>query len=340
MPKIRHSLTINTIGAEYNKFTYDFGPTKDVELIVSETGAQITADLTRIYDSKEMLCGDSYLFADAINKALLLYLMRYSRTLKIEVLTFRIDSKEESILLDQHAEPPVYSMITGKLHRPISVEFSEKAITDQLLKMTKSKYDKRIAALFALLLSKSKRYETERFIYLWTSLNGMYSWISDIVAEANGVEKCRKEYKQIIAFQKFIDVGSGTIAEKDKAPIAHEVVLILGNISNQRVLRADIEAKDLSQQISAALKSASGEKYNLTAYGYLLTQLSYYFRCKIVHGSRPVLLFSHADNKELHALKVINDLLEEFIDNNLYEWFDEKYITDIIIPKAQRIKLS
>ena len=168
----------------------------------------------------------------------------------------------------------------------------------------------------------------------------MYSWISAFVAEANGVEKYRKEYKQIIAFQQFVDVGSGTIAEKDKAPIAHRVVSILGNISNQRVSKTDIEANELNQGILAALITATGEKYNLTAYGYILTQLSYYFRCKIVHGSRPVLLFAHADNKELHALKVINDLLEEFIDNNLHAWFDEKYITDIVIPKSQRIKLS
>ena len=168
----------------------------------------------------------------------------------------------------------------------------------------------------------------------------MYSWISEIVAEANGVEKYRKEYKQIIAFQRFIDVGSCTIAEKDKAPIAHKVVLILGNISNQRVSKTDIEVNELSQQISAALINESREKYNLTAYGYLLTQLSYYFRCKIVHGSRPVLLFSHADNKELHALRVINDLLEEFIDDNLYAWFDGEYIKKIVIPKTHKIKLT
>ena len=340
MPKIRHSLTINTIGTEFNKFVYDFGQTKGVELIIAETGIQITAELTKSFDPIEMLCGDSYLFADGINKALLLYLIRFSKTLKIDALTLRIDNEEEIILLGQNADPPIYSMINGTLHRPIPAEFSGEVITDQLLKMTKSKYDKRIAALFALLLSKSKIYETERFIYLWTSLNGMYSWISDFVAEANGVEKYRKEYKQIIAFQQFIDVGSGTIAEKDKAPIAHRVVSILGNISNQRVSKADIESTELSQEISTALITASGEKYNLTAYGYILTQLSYYFRCKIVHGSRPVLLFAHADNKELHALKVINDLLEEFIDSNLHAWFDEKYIADTIIAKAQKIKLS
>lgn len=340
MPKIRHSLTINTIGTEFNKFAYDFGQTKGVELIIAETGIQITAELTKSFDPLEMLCGDSYLFADGINKALLLYLIRFSRTLKIDALTLRIDNEEEIILLGQNADPPIYSMINGTLHRPIPAEFLGDAITDQLLKTTKSKYDKRIAALFALLLSKSKRYETERFIYLWTSLNGMYSWISEIVAEANGVEKYRKEYKQIIAFQQFIDVGSCTIAEKDKAPIAHKVVSILRNISNQRVSKADIESTELSQQISAALINTSGEKYNLTAYGYILTQLSYYFRCKIVHGSRPVLLFAHADNKELHALKVINDLLEEFIDSNLHAWFDEKYIADTIIAKAQKIKLS
>ena len=138
MPKIRHSLTINTIGTEFNKFAYDFGQTKGVELIIAETGIQITAELTKSFDPIEMLCGDSYLFADGINKALLLYLIRFSRTLKIDALTLRIDNEEEIIPLGQNADPPIYSMINGTLHRPIPAEFSGEVITDQLLKMTKS----------------------------------------------------------------------------------------------------------------------------------------------------------------------------------------------------------
>lgn len=72
----------------------------------------------------------------------------------------------------------------------------------------------------------------------------------------------------------------------------------------------------------------------------IINKVGNYFRCKIVHGSKPVYLFSYADDKELHSLKIINALLEEFIDNNLPLWFDENYIKNIIIPKTNKIKLK
>ena len=63
---------------------------------------------------------------------------------------------------------------------------------------------------------------------------------------------------------------------------------------------------------------------HLSAYGYLLTQLSYYFRCKIVHGSKPMLLFAYADDSELHCLQILNELLEKFIDEYLPKCFDNE----------------
>jgi len=58
-----------------------------------------------------------------------------------------------------------------------------------------------------------------------------------------------------------------------------------------------------------------------------------------VHGSKPVLLFSYADDGELHSLQIINKLLEEFIDSTLPYWFDDKYITDTIISKTKKCKI-
>ena len=335
---LRHEyvLILNHIGKRPVEYIYNFGSTKGVELLLSKSGVSISVNSEKIYDKTELLSGDTYLFPDAIKKALLIYLIKYNKALKITSITVKIDDDEETLLFDKKVCPPVYSMINGDLYRKIPNKFSDKIVSDHLLKTTKSKYDKRIASLFAFLFSKSKEYETERFIYLWTSFNGMYSWISEFVAKANGVDKYRKEYKQIENFQNFLEVGSGTIKDEDKTKIASIVISVLKNIDAYLVNKNYIESGNLKTGIEKVLKSAGYT--NLTAYGYLLTQLSYYFRCKIVHGSKPLLLFSYIDDRELHSLEIVNNLLEEFIDNNLYLYFDEKYIEEIIKPKAQTIK--
>lgn len=336
MSKHIHVLSINGVSTKSEKYTYKFGSTKDIQLIMSKDGISISAELTKLYDQEDLISDNSYLFSDAIKKALLLYLIRYNKMLEINLIMIKIDNDEKVMNFNKKSKPPIYSMITGTLQRPLSSAFSNKVVFEFLLNITKSKYDKRIASLFAFLCSKSKIYETERFIYLWTSFNGMYSWISEFVAVANGFDSYRKEYKQIIAFQQFIDVGNATIRDEDKTAIARTVMDILKDVDSEYVNRSQIEAEKISKRVKGVLK----EKYNLTAYGYVLTQLSYYFRCKIVHGSKPFLLFSYEDDKELHCLKILNALLEEFIELNLPLWFDEKYIDEEIIPKTKRIILN
>lgn len=336
MKKHLHILTVNNLSKNMTEYIYKFGHTKNIKLSLSKTGFSVSVELKKMYNKEEMLSGDSYLFPDSIRKGLLLFLIKYNKSLDIDSITVKIDDEEEKVTFDEKVKSPIYSMVNGNLQRKIPKSFSNNTVFNYLLNITKSNYDKRIASLFALLCSKSKEYETERFIYLWTSFNGMYSYLSELIAKANNTDKYRKEYKKIIGLQQFIDVGKGTIAKEDETSIANAIFSILKDISAERVGRSDIEAEEISKKIEGVLNK---NKYNLTAYGYVLTQLSYYFRCKIIHGSKPIYLFSYAADKELCGLKIINDLLEEFIDDNLPLWFDEKYINNYIIPKTKTIKL-
>lgn len=341
MKKHLHILTVNYLDKNLTEYTYEFGHTKNIKLSLSKTGFSISVELNKIYDKEEMLSGNSYLFPDSIRKGLLLYLIKYNKSLDINSITVKIDDEYDKVTFDEKVKPLIYSMVNGNLQREISKTFSNDIVFDYLLNTPKSKYDKRIASLFALLCGKSKEYETERFIYLWTSFNGMYSWLSVFIALANNTDKYRKECKKIEGLQQFIGVGNETIAGEDISHIADSVISILKKVPAECVGRSDIEAEEISKKIEGVLKEDFlSKKYNLTAYGYVLTQLAYYFRCKIIHGSKPVYLFSYADDKELHSLKIINALLEEFIDDNLPLWFDEKYISDNIIPKSKTIKLS
>ncbi len=340
MTKHIHTLIINKVGKNSRKYIYDFGSTKNVELTLSETGISITAQLTKVYDKEEMLSGDSYLFPDAIKKALLLYLLKYNKALSISSIIVKIDDAQEEIPFPKGAKPPIYSMINGTLQREIPKAFSSDTVFQNLLNTPKSKYDKRIASLFALLCSKSKEYETERFIYLWTSFNGMYGYLSDFTKEPSNDKKRIYECDQIKYLQKYFNIGNDMINNNDKVKIANKIISLLHTVNSEAICRKHIDYTSLKNQIETVLIKSAGDKYNLTAYGYLLTQLAYYFRCKIVHGSKPVYLFSYGDDKELHSLKIINILLEEFIDNNLSLWFDENYINKTIIPRINKIKLK
>lgn len=339
MMKHKHILTFNSVKKTFSIYKYSFGSTDGLELKICETGIQISAELTNLYNKDEMLSGNAYLFPDAIRKALLIYLLIYSKGLKISSITVSIDDKEETEVFNQTAKPPIYSMINTDLKRTLPLAFTSKPVIDYLLNTTKSNYGKRIASLFALLTSKSKEYETERFIYLWTSFNGIYGWLAGYIAKANNLDRYRRENKQIIGIQKFLSIGAETLEEGDKTRIANSVISVLKNYSVDDTNRRFFERKNVAENIEKQLVKKGNCKYNLSAYGYLLTQLSYYFRCRIVHGSKPIILFSYAGDTELHCLQILNKLLEEFIDEQLPLLFDESYIKDTVIPTTKNIKL-
>jgi len=338
MKKYRHSVEINQLGKAPTKYYYAYGNTKGNELQLSDEGNTITADLTRVYDKEEMMSGDGYLFSDAIKKALLLYLLKYSRTLEIKSITVSID-EETTEIYSEETKPKLYSMINGSLLRTVPKTFSSDIVFEHLLSTSKSKYDKRIASLFALLCSKSKMFETERFIYLWASFNGLYGWLYDFIVDTNQLKRERLEYKQIINLQKYYDLGNETISRSDSSLIAQEIVGILKDVNISCATKEYFEESKAGKLIRDILLKSGGKQYKLSAYGYLLTQLSYYFRCKIIHGSKPVFLFAYADDRELHSICILNNLLEEFIDDNLASWFDDEYVKSVIVTKAKDIKL-
>lgn len=291
---------------------------------------------SRLKNEYQMLSGNSYLFPDSLKKALLLYLLKYGKALMIKSMTVKIDNAEVTEVFYEKAKPLIYSMINGDLQRNIPKDFSSDGVFNYLLKTPKSSYKMDIAALFAFLCSKSKEYETERFIYLWTSFNGMYNYLYDLASDE--IKKSKQENQKIRFILKYFNMKEATISNADKNRLANEVISILKSVKAEHIDRNFIETTGVKNKIEAVLNKSSGEKYEITAYEYLIVHLAYHFRCKFIHGSKPVILFSYCDDNELHVLKIINDLLEEFIDDNLPHWLDEQYIEDVVKPRIKEIK--
>ena len=340
-----HKLIINQSLARYkHKFKYNFGHTKDIVIEISKERICITAMLNKMYDKNEMLSSGVYLFPDAIKKALLIHLVLFSENINIKSISVQIDDEIETVVFEKNNNTmPIYSLVANKLSRPLSTGWDNNKIITALLNTVKSNYDSRTASLFALLNAKNKVYETEKFIYLWMSFNGMYNYFfKKVVEEQKDKNPINQEWHQIILFQQLYNWGKGTVDTDNDTRIVRVVDAIIKDTDVFEIPIDDIVSNkcELSNKIHQILfKKEHTERYNLTPYGYLLTQYSYYYRCNIIHADKPLKLFSYADENEIRCLKFINMLLEDFLDKNLHLWFDDKYIRDVVIQTAKKVEI-
>lgn len=345
MAKHIHKIIINSPQSEneVKTYEYDFGSTKDIKLSVSHGYLCVEAALQKTYDKQEMLSQNQYLFPDAIKKALLIHLVLFSEQIVIHTMIVQIDDEIDCVLDTEKGQiPPLNSMVVGKLIHPFSVEWERSSI-DGILSQTKSAYDSRTASLFALICSKCKHYESERFIYLWMAFNGMYNYFSQLVSETHGIKKIKAEFKQLRYFQRLLHLGDETISvDAEKSRIAHEVAALIQNESvaiTQQFLNSD-DGKPLSEKIQLLLVGAeNNHSYNLTPYGYLLTQFSYYYRCNLFHANKPLALFSFKDESDILCLHVINSMLEDFIERNLSLWFDNTFADEQLRTAASTMSI-
>lgn len=336
MGKHIHKIIINRLSANAMDYTYDFGRTKNIKISVAKGYICIEAKLENIYDKQEMLSQKVYLFPDAIKKALLIHLIQFSEHIKIKTMTVHIDEDAECIIdTDKGHAPPLYSMVIGKLNQSFLAKWEDASING-ILSQTKSSYDSRTAALVAFIYSKCKQYESERFIYLWMAFNGMYSYFSGLVPNTQSKKKRIAECTQLRYLQRLLDVGDETISNTDKGEIAQKVIALIKDKPTE-ITREFLESQDgqsLCNKIQSFLVKKDGTSYNLTPYGYLLTQFSYYYRCNLIHANKPLALFSYKDESDIYCLRAINSILEEFIEHNLHLWFDSKFVDEHLRPAA------
>ena len=215
---------------------------------------------TKKYSNQEILYGESTLFNDAIRKAFLLYLIKYSKSISVQQVNIEINGINE--FFDSNIEFPLYSLISGELYRKVSKEFATDKVFDYLLSSTKTKDGKRMSALFAYLLSKSKRYENERFIYLWTSLNGIYSFISRKIFYANGLETNNIfERNQLLCFMNFYNIGEELTHKKIRNKLVNEIRPILCELNSFPISKQKLEDLKVFSKIEEVLNNYNNEKF-------------------------------------------------------------------------------
>jgi len=302
-----------------SNYFFQYGNTKDVSITIFENAASIVKDFKKDY--RNDLGQDSYLrnlFKEGMKRISLLHILCYQKPIKLKsiqlIITGPKDINEVYELTDDFV---LYSLIGDKLFRPVSPDWRNHEVLQNILRFQKSKTDlaRNVAALYSYLYSKTKTYETERFSFLWMAMNGMYGALSP------GQKNDRAQMCNLV---KLFNLGTEVLTQKVRDDICQKVFIKMKDIHGL-VTKGSLgkEHKELEDYIlqHMPVDDKTNHPVDLSAYGFLLTDFSYYLRCRFFHANRPVELFSFADDLEIKVLRIVNGLLEEFLDENLVKIF-------------------
>ncbi|MBR5419568.1 MAG: hypothetical protein IK115_00315 [Lachnospiraceae bacterium] len=340
--KVHYYLHSGKISSMEKSMIYAFSNTIDIKICISRKGFSLEVDRT-VKKEASALVRDP-LFRDAIKKATLIQLIKYGK-ISGEDVYVTIDDVDFCIY-DRCKKTPerlIYSLCGTQLQRPMVGNWTEASL-QRILDVTKSKTDRLDAALDALLLAKSKLYETERFVYLWMALNGLYGFAAETAAGympgENEKSWIKKEYAQIKFYSMILDYPYCQPKE-DKEKVLKSLELILARINPAET---DLTIKAIKnhdtdnfyvREISAIFSEIGISEGEMHPYTVLLLYMPYQIRCKYFHGEHTVPLLCFENEHPLPVLRILNNLMEEYLDISIPQWFDGHFYTTDIIPRIR-----
>ena len=315
-------------------FTYRYGRTEDINLYLGKKGYRVEFCQT-VKKNDEIL--ESPLFRDAVKKATLISLILYGEFKDSRVELF-VDG--EPVETDCREYGKLYTLCGTKLRSGFSLDWNNPAFLNKLVSTVKSRKDRLDASLSALVLAKSREYEAEKFMYLWMAMNGLYGHISQIAREwfdendKNGERWIKRENGQLKFFSLFYGLEFQGIRERTESKKMSDKLLFeleriiktnpLTETNKESILnslKSDDRCEILIEGIHNVLRTCSTE-LKMDPYPALLIWLPYQIRCRYFHSEKEIPLMSFADESPLPCLKIVNTVLEDFLDRELCKWFD------------------
>ncbi len=312
--KHKYKIIINEEKTYGHSYSFNYGNTKNIRMFVENNKATI------LFEMGVNICTDDLLekpiTRDAIKKAYLAHILVFGGNLRLEKIWFH---KENEISeLDDVENFEVYSLIEDDK----KIKYSEKItnldnIINKLLNIPiNRKKDSRLACINAYIMACRYEMSVVRFIYLWMSFNAFYNAVFFYDNNTNDAKEFMK-LKNINKHYFEIDQNiKNNVKDYDKAKdkIAYSIYGITNSWNGEPVTpelikyNYDSEIKRIIKQFGFDIESG---------YCYLLTGLSYFLRCNILHGSKPLNLLCYENEQELKVLKFINSLLDEFMKANM-----------------------
>lgn len=298
------------------KLSFSYSRTQDILLSVNSKGASLHFSIGKNYLNN---VEHSYLYnliKEGIKRAALLYLLQYQKPLDIRNITLTAIQRKQNLgSVDLTNSLTFYQMFDGKLLRPLSGEWKDSGFQQRILDYRKSgnELSRPLSALYAYLFSKTKTKETERFSYLWIAMNGFFASVSPNYNDRDAMT----------AFLKKYDLGNTMLTKKERDNFCKSAVFELMKIP-EPVTADNLEDeahKAFSDYIREKAAEYDSNTFDASPYGFLLTDFPYYLRCTLFHAVHPLELFNFENDWELKSLRIVNGLLEEFLDKNLHTLF-------------------
>ncbi len=315
MANINYKLIINNT-VKGHRYFFSYRNTQKISLVVNRYGAEVSFGSTKYYPEH---IENKYLHAlikESIKRAALLYILLRQKPLtikKLDLIIMRKRTAPETI--DLTGQMVFYQMFDKPLLRLIGDEWKNPEVLQNLLKYRKSKdnLSRQVSALYAYLFSKTKKKEMERFSYLWIAMNGFFAAVSGTTKDRDAMNYFVKKY----------DMGSSVLTGREREkiclPATFELMKVPEPITKEKL---DITSQNpFTVFLDAKLAEYDKKDFDVTPYGFLLTDFPYYLRCCLFHASHPIELFSFESDWELKSLRIVNGLLEEFLDRHLQTLF-------------------
>lgn len=313
-----------------SRYQYSYSNTKGIKLDLGPRSATIRMSLASTKSASEFGATGCRLYDDSLYKTSMAWLLRYGRIVPIQSVTVGVDDSPETIVYD--AEKPKrgtlpFSAIdfSGKVDLP--GEFTSEQVMSTILSVPRTKADHRLASLNALLLAKMKNGRSsasdivDRFSNSWTALNGYYSYVDSRAPQTH-----YKEKKKMRTSLQLHGMGDCDVALTDGAQLERAAIGALkgvGGISDLDTPAMKERLALLSDRIRTFTNDKGKCPYeSLTADGFLLFFLPYYFRCKLLHGEKPLPLFVYETDERVWCPPILSDLIVAFLDKNLWKLFD------------------
>lgn len=335
-----------------------------LKISMSDQKIKIFMSLTKKYDTFLDIVEKSRAFGLAIEKSLIIYIILYSEMISINNTScIRVTENKKKAKFCLPIKESISSLISGNLEHKFPDEWRndnewiEHFIND-------ADEDNPLSALYSLVISKNKKYEIERFQYLWISMNGMYGHFHKIIkdiAKNENIERLRKKklknYQECLQISDFCILNrwldddarnlnwkkskrdDETIEKKEASRVRKRIYPILLNLIREtgkldiELLNIEGVEETLKKELYTDRTSHDTELgyqavFPISVRGYLTIRLPYQYRCEYFHANEPIPIFNIGNifsPSNNKIFKLMNNIMENYIENELFKWFtDEK----------------
>lgn len=341
--KILYQVKANSIASSPYKYNYKYDKTDNIHLFISKNAFSIEVERTINTPSHEILA--NRLFVDGIKKAHLIHTILYGTSVRVKKLTASIDKSETDIYCASSPdEYLIYCLYGKKLVSPFPNDWKNNNVGEFILSVrTENKEYRLIAALNALTMAKSKYFATEKFMYLWMAMNGLYGYIAQIAKEdvfSKSEESwINKERGQIEFLSIYLGFDFHWIEKGKETEVRTAMESILGTIIEtdyNKLLKA-LDSNNVENSTVNMIHSFFDKNKIIESNPYilLLLWLSYQIRCKYFHSELTLPVYCFSEESPLPALKFLNYLLEQFLDNNLLLFLNNDSLQKSILPRIK-----